>query len=79
MQLSSSLCGIVAISTPIFAHYDTTKGPVVAAARGALAWTEAVTLVSVNDVTDDGNGLARQQLTEKALVDLTLTIVVSNG
>lgn len=47
--------------------------------RAALAWTEAVTLVSVDHVPDDVYELARQQFTEKELVDLTLAIVAING
>jgi AhpD family alkylhydroperoxidase len=47
--------------------------------RAALAWTEAVTLVSVDHVPDDVYDLARQQFTEKELVDLTLAIVATNG
>ena len=47
--------------------------------RAALAWTEAVTLVSVDQVPDEVYDLARQQFTEKELVDLTLAIVAING
>jgi AhpD family alkylhydroperoxidase len=47
--------------------------------RAALAWTEAVTLVSVDHVPDDVYELARHQFTEKELVDLTLAIVAING
>ena len=47
--------------------------------RAALAWTEAVTLVSVDHVSDDVYDLALQQFTEKELVDLTLAIVAING
>jgi AhpD family alkylhydroperoxidase len=47
--------------------------------RAALAWTEAVTLVSVNHVPDDVYNLARQHFTEKELVDLTLAIVAINS
>lgn len=47
--------------------------------RAALAWTEAVTLVSVDHVPDEVYELARQQFTEKELVDLTLAIVAING
>ena len=47
--------------------------------RAALAWTEAVTLVSVGHVPDDVYDLARLQFTEKELVDLTLAIVAING
>jgi AhpD family alkylhydroperoxidase len=47
--------------------------------RAALAWTEAVTLVSVDQVPDDVYELARQQFSEKELVVLTLAIVAING
>lgn len=47
--------------------------------RAALAWTEAVTLVSVDHVPDDVYDLARQHFTEKELVDLTLAIVAINS
>jgi AhpD family alkylhydroperoxidase len=47
--------------------------------RAALAWTEAVTLVSVDHVPADVYDLARKQFTEKELVDLTLAIVAING
>ena len=47
--------------------------------RAALAWAEAVTLVSVDHVPADVYDLARQQFTEKELVDLTMAIVAING
>jgi AhpD family alkylhydroperoxidase len=47
--------------------------------RAALAWTEAVTLVNLDHVPADVYDLARQQFTEKELVDLTLAIVAING
>jgi alkylhydroperoxidase family enzyme len=47
--------------------------------RAALAWTEAVTLVSVGHVRDDVYDLARLHFTEKELVDLTMAIVAING
>lgn len=47
--------------------------------RAALAWTEAVTLVNVDQVPDEVYELARQQFGEQELVDLTLTIVTING
>lgn len=47
--------------------------------RAALAWTEAVTLVSVDHVPDEAYDLARQQFTEKELAALTLAIVAING
>jgi alkylhydroperoxidase family enzyme len=45
----------------------------------ALAWTEAVTLVSVNHVPDDVYELARKHFTDKELVDLTVAIVAINA
>jgi AhpD family alkylhydroperoxidase len=47
--------------------------------RAALAWTDAVTLVSVGHVPDAVYELARQQFSEQELTDLTLTIVTING
>lgn len=47
--------------------------------RAALAWTEAVTLVSETHVPDSVYTPARQCFTEKELVDLTLAIVAING
>jgi AhpD family alkylhydroperoxidase len=47
--------------------------------RAALAWTEAVTLVSVDHVPDEVYEAARQQFDEKELVDLTAAIVAING
>lgn len=47
--------------------------------RAALAWTEAVTHVSDTHVTDEVYELAREQFSEKELVDLTLAIVAING
>jgi len=47
--------------------------------RAALAWTEAVTLVSAGHVTDAVYEQARQQFSEQELVDLTLAIVTING
>jgi AhpD family alkylhydroperoxidase len=47
--------------------------------RAALAWTEAVTLVSVDHVPDDTYELARAQFSEKELIDLTVAIVAING
>ena len=47
--------------------------------RAALAWTEAVTRVSVEHVSDEVYEFARKQFSEKELVDLTLAIVAING
>lgn len=47
--------------------------------RAALAWTEAVTLVSETNVPDDVYEESRQHFTEEELVNLTWAIVVING
>ena len=47
--------------------------------RAALAWTEAVTLVSETSVPDDVYEEARKHFTEEELVKLTWAIVVING
>jgi AhpD family alkylhydroperoxidase len=47
--------------------------------RAALAWTEAVTLVAEGHVPDDIYREAREQFSERELVDLTYAIVAING
>ena len=47
--------------------------------RAALAWTEAVTLVSESHVPDAVYEEARQQFGEKELTDLTLAVIAING
>jgi AhpD family alkylhydroperoxidase len=47
--------------------------------RAALAWTEAVTRISDGGVSDDLYAQAREQFSEKELVDLTLAVVAING
>jgi alkylhydroperoxidase family enzyme len=47
--------------------------------RAALAWTEAVTLVTRDQVPDDTYDYVRQYFTEKELAYLTLAIVAING
>jgi AhpD family alkylhydroperoxidase len=47
--------------------------------RAALAWTEAVTLVSIDHVPDDVYETVRQHFDEKELIDLTAAIVAING
>lgn len=47
--------------------------------RAALAWTEAVTLVSETHVPDDVYEEARRVFSEKELVDLTFAIVTINA
>lgn len=47
--------------------------------RAALAWTEALTLISENDVPDEIYNEARQHFSEAELVNLSLAIVAING
>ncbi len=47
--------------------------------RAALAWTEALTLVSENHVPDDVYEEARQYFSEQELVNLSLAVVAING
>ena len=47
--------------------------------RAALAWTEAVTLVNVDQVPDAVFEAARQHFDEKELVALTAAVVAING
>lgn len=47
--------------------------------RAALAWTEAVTLVSETRVPDAEFETARAQFSEQELVDLTMAVVAING
>lgn len=47
--------------------------------RAALAWTEAVTLITVDRVSDDVFALARQHFSESELANLTLAVVAING
>lgn len=47
--------------------------------RAALAWTEAVTLVSEAGVSDALYETTREQFDEKELVDLTMAILTING
>ena len=47
--------------------------------RAALAWTEAVTLVSETHVPDDVYEQAREQFSEQELANLTLAIIAING
>lgn len=47
--------------------------------RAALAWTEALTLISENDVPDDLYETVRKQFSEKEIVTLTMAIVTING
>src|SRR6266496_2871779 len=47
--------------------------------RAALAWTEALTLIAGNHVTDELYEQARRQFGEQELVDLTLAVVTINA
>ena len=47
--------------------------------RAALAWTEAVTLVSQGHVPDEVYELARRQFSEKELVSLTMAVITINA
>ncbi len=47
--------------------------------RAALAWTEAVTVLGSEGVSDAVYAQVRQQFDEKSLVDLTLAIIAING
>ncbi len=47
--------------------------------RAALAWTEAVTLVSETHVPDEVFAEAKAQFSDEALAQLTLLIVAING
>jgi AhpD family alkylhydroperoxidase len=47
--------------------------------RSALAWTEALTLVTEGHVPDDVYECARGQFDERELANLTLAIVAING
>jgi len=47
--------------------------------RAALAWTEALTLVSQSHVSDDVYQEARKYFSEKELVDLSFAIVAINS
>ena len=47
--------------------------------QAALAWTEAVTTVSVGHVSDEAYNLARAQFGESELVNLTLAVISING
>jgi AhpD family alkylhydroperoxidase len=47
--------------------------------RAALEWTEAVTLISENEVPDELYERVRQHFSEAELVNLTLAVVTING
>lgn len=47
--------------------------------RAALAWAEALTLVSTNPISDELYAEVSRYFTEKEVVDLTLAVVAING
>jgi AhpD family alkylhydroperoxidase len=47
--------------------------------RAALAWTEALTLISQNDVPDSLYDATREYFSEKEIVALTMAIIAING
>jgi AhpD family alkylhydroperoxidase len=47
--------------------------------RAALAWTEALTLISENNVPDSIYESVREHFDEKEIVDLSMAIVAING
>ena len=47
--------------------------------RAALAWTEALTLSSTNDVPDELYEATREWFDEREIVDLTLAIIAINS
>ena len=47
--------------------------------RAALEWTEALTLISANDVPDDLYARVREQFSEEEIVNLSLAIIGING
>lgn len=47
--------------------------------RAALAWTEAITLISQGHAPDEVFSQARTQFTEEELVNLTMAIIAING
>jgi alkylhydroperoxidase family enzyme len=47
--------------------------------RAALEWTEAVTLVSQNQVPDEIYERVRQHFDETGLINLTLAVIAING
>ena len=47
--------------------------------RAALAWTEAITLISESHASDEDYEAARAQFSEQELVNLTMAIISING
>jgi alkylhydroperoxidase family enzyme len=48
-------------------------------ARAALAWAEAVTHLTNQEVSDEIYNQAREEFSEKELAQLTLSIIAING
>ena len=47
--------------------------------RAALEWTEAVTLISQNDIPDSLYESVHKEFNEKEMVDLTMAVIAING
>ena len=47
--------------------------------RAALAWTEALTLISAMDITDELYAATREHFDERELVNLTMAVITING
>ena len=47
--------------------------------RAALAWTEALTLISQSEISDELYQATRNHFNEKEMVDLTMAIIAING
>lgn len=47
--------------------------------RAALAWTEAITLISEGGISDELYATTREHFNEKELVDLTMAVITING
>ena len=47
--------------------------------RAALEWTEALTLISQNDVSDELYERVRRHFSEEELVNLTMAVITING
>jgi AhpD family alkylhydroperoxidase len=47
--------------------------------RAALAWTEALTLITEDHVPDDIYELAKQSFSDEELVNLTVAVITING
>lgn len=47
--------------------------------RAALEWTEAITLVSQNHISDELYARVSEHFNEREIVDLTMAVIVING